>query len=443
MMFLLADDQRPDTIAALGHPDIRTPNLDALVARGLTFRRAACSYPICNVSRAEMLTGRHAWENGVDGRRGGTFKRGQTFWAEAFRDAGYRTCTVGKWHVPGRPADRGFDEAAGFFAGGGGKWWKEQADWKGTPVTGYRGWVFQSADGKRKYPERGIGLRPDIDADFANAAIRFIRKAGAAEAPWFLHVNFTAPHDPLFLPPGFEKAYKAEDIKLPPNLLPRHPFDHGNLDGRDEVLLAFPRTPAAVRDLLRVYYAVIEHLDLQVGRILKALEASGQLDNTLVVYTSDHGMAVGSHGLRGKQNQYEHTFHVPFVMAGPQVPRGETSDAQIYLRDLFPTSCELLGVPVPGSVTAKSFAPVVRGEREHHHEAMFGFFRDSQRMVRADGWKYILYPQAGREQLFHVTADPHEQKDLAQDPERKEVRDALAKRLAAWRKTQGDPLLQP
>lgn len=445
ILFLLVDDQRPDTIAALGNPHIRTPHLDRLVRSGMTFTRATCSYPICHISRAEILTGRHGWENGMDGLKGRRFRDDVSFWPETLRQSGYDTCYVGKWHTPGRPSGVGFAQVRGLFGGGGGKWWRDgQHDWKGFPITGYRGWVFQSLDGRTKYPERGVGLTPDISARFADAAIGFLNSAPErGRAPWFLHVNFTAPHDPLLMPPGYEGRYLAQEIPVPANFLPEHPFDHGNLRGRDEALLAWPRTHDSVRDLLRVYYSVIENLDAQVGRILSALEKSGQSGNTIVIFASDHGMGCGSHGLRGKQSMYEHTINVPFLVRGPGIPEDRRTDAQIYLRDLYPTTCELAGIPVPDAVTARSFAGVLRGETDAHHRAIYGYYTDAQRMIRTGGWKLVRYPQVDKWQLFNLSADPHELNNLADAPEHRPRFEGLRDQLLTWRRQTGDPVNTP
>ena len=230
-------------------------------------------------------------------------------------------------------------------------------------------------------------------------------------------------------------------MPLPKNFLPQHPFDHGNFSGRDESLLKWPRSERAIRDLLRLYYSVIDDLDTQVGRILHALETSGQLENTIVIFASDHGMACGSHGLRGKQNQYEHTINVPLLISGPGIASNQETSAQVYLRDLYPTTCDLVGAPLPGSVTAKSFAEVLRGTANRHRETIFGYFTDTQRMIRTDRWKLIHYPQAARWQLFDVESDPFELKNRYNDPELDEVRDQLRKELLRWREQQGDPLL--
>ncbi|NNE90254.1 MAG: sulfatase-like hydrolase/transferase, partial [Verrucomicrobiales bacterium] len=354
----------------------------------------------------------------------------------------YESWYVGKWHTSGRPTSRGFNDVAGLFSSGGGKFWKEgQRDWKNFPITGYRGWIFQSADGKQKYPEMGVGVTPDISEKFADAAITLLERK--PDKPWFCCVNFTAPHDPLFIPPGLGGKYKNEDMPVPENFLPEHPFDHGNFSGRDEALLDWPRTKEAVQDLLRVYYAVIDDMDAQIGRILETLEKTGQLKNTIVIFSSDHGMGCGSHGLRGKQSQYEHTINVPFVIAGPGIEPGSKSDAQIYLRELYPTTCDLVGAEIPGAVTAKSFAPVLRGETDKHHADIFGYFTDTQRMVRTDdGWKLIHYPKAERWQLFDLNTDPHELKNLADDPAMAEKRKSIAAKLAAWQKETGDPILE-
>jgi arylsulfatase A-like enzyme len=435
VILLVTDDQRPDTIAALGNPCISTPHLDDLARRGCVFRQAICPDPICTPSRAEILTGCSGFANGVLDF-GGKIDAARTPLATALAAAGYHTCYVGKWHNNGRPSAYGYTETRGLFAGGGGRWWKEQSDQHGRPVTGYRGWVFQTDDGT-KYPERGVGLTPEISRQFADAAIGLI--AERCERPFFLHVNFTAPHDPLLMPSGYGDKYRAENMPTPANFLPEHPFDHGNLRGRDEQLLPWPRTEEYVREDLAVYYAVISHLDEQIGRITAALRETGQDHDTVVIFTSDHGLAMGSHGLRGKQNMYDHTIRVPLILAGPAIPAGRQTDAMVYLRDLYPTICELVDVPVPPTVEAQSFVPVLAGRSESIHSHVFGHFRNFQRMVRSERWKLIYYPHLDRYQLFDLLRDPSELHDLATDPKFRDVRADLQQRLRAWQQQVGDP----
>lgn len=438
VVFIFSDDQRPDTIRALGNTIIETPHLDFLVRNGTAFTRAVSPNPICYVSRAEVLSGCSGFRNGVGPLDAGSrLKPELVTWPRAMRDAGYHTWYVGKWHLTGRATEHGFEETRGLYVGGGGRFAKDEKDWKGRPITGYRGWIFED-DAGNKFPERGVGLTANISATLADAAIEFIERKH--DKPFFLHVSFTAPHDPLVMPPGYAGKYDAAKMPLPTNFLAEHPFDHGNARGRDELLWPFPRTPQDVREELVYYYAVISHMDVQIGRMLKALDKAGLAENTLVVFSADQGVGIGSHGLRGKQNMYEHTVGVPLVMRGPGIPKGERRNAQVYLRDVYPTVCELAGVPIPKTVEATSFAPVLSGKSEVHHRYVFGYFRDSQRMVRDDRWKLIVYPQAKRKQLFDVINDPHELRDLSDDPAQAATRQRLQDELLAWQRSVGDPV---
>lgn len=432
ILLLVSDDQRPDTIHALGNRHIETPNLDRLVRTGVSFSRAICANPICTPSRAEILTGCSSFRNGVldFGRK---IKPELATWPQTMRDGGYHTWYVGKWHNNGRPSTHGYEESLGLYSGGGGRWYKPQVDWKGMTVTGYRGWIFQTDEGE-KFPELGVGLTSDISARFADAAIEFIRRKPTR--PFFLHVNFTAPHDPLLMPPGMEDKYDPAKIPLPKNFAPRHPFDHGNFEGRDEKMLPWPRTEEMVRKNLAVYYAVITHMDQQIGRILESLQKTGQDGDTIVIFTSDHGLAVGSHGLMGKQSMYEHTINVPLLVSGPGVSKAKRCDAQCYLRDLFPTACDMAGIPIPTTIEGRSLKPVILGEEDAVYTEVFGYFRDKQRMIRTDRWKLIHYPHIGRYQLFDVQNDPFETNDLIRDKRHAEtiaqLKQRLARKLAEW-----------
>ena len=424
ILLLVSDDQRPDTIAALGNPLIKTPSLDRLVREGTSFTRAICANPICTPSRAELLTGSSGLRNGVVDF-GGTIRPHLPTLPEPFAEAGYRTYYSGKWHNDGQPSQHGYAATRGLFTGGGQRWWKPKTDYRGHEVSGYRGWLFRDPD-NRPRPELGVGLTATISERFADAAIAVIQHQ--SQQPFFLHVNFTAPHDPLLIPPGYETAYQAEAIPLPRNFVPEHPFDHGNEGGRDERLLPLPRTAEIVRADLAAYYAVISHLDEQIGRILNALDQSGKTSQTLIVFCSDHGLAMGSHGLRGKQNMYEHTIGVPLIFAGPQIPNNRRVVGQAYLRDIFPTLCDLVGLPIP-DVDGVSQLPVIRGDRESIYPHVIGYFRDRQRMIRTDRWKYIEYPKIDRQQLFDLRADPDECHDLSAVANYREVVEPLRRSL--------------
>ena len=161
-----------------------------------------------------------------------------------------------------------------------------------------------------------------------NAAIDFIDKMDS-DQPFFTYVSFLAPHDPRVMPERFKEMYKPEDMELPPNFMGGHPFDNGALHIRDEELAAFPRNPEEVKEHIAEYYAMITHLDYEIGRVIQKLEEKGLLENTIVVFAGDNGLAVGQHGLFGKQSCYEHSNRVPLIFAGPGIPQGEKRDAYV------------------------------------------------------------------------------------------------------------------
>lgn len=435
ILLIISDDQRADTIAGLGNPNIATPNLDRLVREGTTFTRAIAAYPICHVSRRELLTGRCFFRIGEKG-----VPAGIATLPGSLRDAGYRTILVGKWDTGGRPQEVGFTSTRGLFTGGGAPASAQQGyvDFRGAPATGYRGYTFKDEAGKPE-PEKGVGLTRDISRRFADATIEAI---GSGEgAPFFVQLAFTTPHDPLLIPPGYEHRYDPEKMPLPANFAPDHPFDHGNRGGRDELLLPIPRPPQMVKENLATYYAAITYMDEQVGRVLEHLTRTGQLEKTIIVFTSDQGLALGSHGLMGKHNLYEHTFAVPLIVRGPGIGVGLRSDVQCCLRDLFPTACEWGGVPVPDGLDAKSLTRALHGSREPVYPFLVGYYTDTQRAIRTEKWKYIVYPQAGREQLFDLEHDQNELHDLSAAPEHAARRTELRAQLSAWLREHGDTVL--
>ena len=431
ILLIVTDDQRPDTIAALGNEIIDTPNLDRLVKGGTTFEQATCANPLCVPSRAEILSGCSSFRNGVLGMGAERIHPKLTLLPSAMASAGYHAWYVGKWMNDGKPLTRGYHETKALFSSGGGTWKKGEIilGRKGRAVTGYRNWTFKDAQGKQEL-SKGVGLTPLTDKHVANGALEFLKRK--TEKPFFLHVNFTGPHDPLIFPPGYEGKYNPENLKLPPNFLPRHPFDHGNFEGRDERLLPWPRTKKDVLDELAVYYAVIDHIDKQVGRIIGQLKYDGRLKNTYVIFTSDHGLALGSHGLMGKQNMYEHTIRVPLVIVGPDIPMDKRTGALCYLHDLYPTICDLVGVPTPKSVEGQSLLPVISGKKEALYAEVYGYFRDKQRMIRNKRFKLIHYPHLNRYQLFDLSEDPQELNDLSNNSALKGILAGLKVKLEKW-----------
>jgi arylsulfatase A-like enzyme len=373
-----------------------------------------------------LNTGRHLWNAG--GNHCGAYP----LWCETFRKAGYDTFETGKWHNGKETFARSFSHGAHIFFGGmhglgkGGHW---------TPH------VFDF-DPSGKYPnsDRTIAQKHSSEL-FADGAVSFLsQQAGREGRPFFMYVSFTAPHDPRQSPNEFLDKYPRKEIQVPPNFLPEFPFDQGDHKIRDEMLAPFPRTPEAIQAHRAEYYAIISHADAQIGRILDALEASGEADNTIIIFSADHGLAVGEHGLMGKQNQYDHSIRVPLILSGPDLPKGKKIDAMVYLHSLFPTTCEMAEIPVPDTVQAKSLLPLLTGEKARIHDSVYGAYKNMQRMVRTERYKLIRYPLAGETQLFDIKEDVWERNNLAKDPKHAALLQELDTQLLAWQKETGDPL---
>jgi choline-sulfatase len=321
---------------------------------------------------------------------------------------------AGKWHIPDAALRRSFKTVGpltgGFLAsttnGGaayfrpapGNVWTPDGPEWAGHWIT---------TNGRTIHSSTLI----------ADAAVQFLRKVERDRNPFFMYVAFNAPHDPRQAPREFLDFYPPEKLELPPNFLPRHPFPiEAGFDGRDEILAPYPRTPDIVRVHLQEYYAIISHMDMEIGRILDALETSGTAGNTIVIFTSDQGLAVGQHGLLGKQNLYDHSLRVPFVMAGPGIPKRKRNDALFYMQNVFATTCEMAGVPRPQSVQFPSIVPLITGEKNKLYDTLYVAFLDRQRAVRTEEWKLIRTPGARQVQLFNIKRDPWERQNLADDP---------------------------
>ena len=419
ILFMIADDHRYQTVHSNGDPVVQTPVLDALARRGVSFQgtyiHGGCSPAVCVPSRAAVNTGvspfRAHVPTGSDESvprhskvKAGRIRPDLALMGETFRQAGYATFATGKWHNDRDSFHRSFADARNVFFGG-------MCDHDKVPVQDYDPAGGYGAE--REHIASG-----DSSVLFADSAIAFLQSRRETDPPFLLYTAFTAPHDPRTPPPEYRAMYDPAALPLPPNFAPRHPFDNGELEIRDELLAAFPREPAEVRRHLAEYYGMVSHLDHQVGRMLAALEKSGQADNTIVVYVADHGIGLGQHGLLGKQNLYDHSIRVPMIMAGPGVPADRRPEALVYSHDLFPTLCELTGVGVPATVESRSLRPVWSGESPGR-ESMFTAYQDLQRMVRRGEWKLIEYTVPGRplrRQLFDVANDPWETRDLVNDP---------------------------
>lgn len=406
VLFLFTDDQRADTLGALGNPVIRTPNLDALVRSGFVFRNAYCLGAnvgaVCTPSRNMLLSGRayFRWQGPLAPADPPNFPL-------AMQGAGYETYHHGK---------------------------------RGNTALNIQAKFEHNHYLANDEQERRSG---EPGREIVDAAVRFLGER-KGDRPFFMYLAFANPHDPRVAAQKYLDLYEREKIPLPKNYLPVHPFDNGDMQTRDEQLAPWPRTEAEVRRHLHEYYAVITALDGHIGRLLQALKDRGLYENTLIVYSSDHGLALGSHGLMGKQNLYEDGMKAPLIVSGPGVRRGR-SDALAYLLDLFPTVCDLIGTEVPAGLDGKSLKRVIEGKESGVRSSLFLSYRDVQRAVRDDRWKLIRYPQVDVTQLFDLREDPHETRDLAGEPGQAARIERMTALLRDWQRQLGDraPLTVP
>ena len=439
ILFFFTDDQRYDTIGALGNTDVSTPTMDRLVASGTAFTHAhipgGTSPAVCMPSRAMLHTGRTLFHIEEAGRG---IPEEHVLMGEVFRGAGYRTFGTGKWHNGARAYARSFSDGAEIFFGGMEDHWNVPAcrfDPTGTYEVSTPHCVAMGRSNELRYRKCDHVTAGKHSSElFGDAVIDFL-EGYDSEAPFFAYVSFMAPHDPRTMPRKYLGMYDPESVPLPPNFMGGHPFDNGELEVRDEVLAGFPRTPEEVRRHIAEYYAMITHLDAQMARVLAALERTGKAGNTIIVFAGDNGLAVGQHGLMGKQSNYDHSVRVPLIMAGPGVPRGERRDAFVYLLDIMPTLCELTGLPIPGSVEGRSLVPALRDPGQKVRDTLYFAYTDKHRAVRDRRFKLIEYVVGGRRttQLFDLEADPWELHNLADDPAHTVKLAELRSELVRWR----------
>ena len=455
ILFIFADDQAFDTINALGNDIVQTPNLDRLVADGMTFthtfNQGSWSGAVCVVSRAMLNSGRYIYHAREDINR-------VPLWGEVFADAGYATFLTGKWHNEDHTAVKSFETGKSI-----GKGMFETLD--GPQGAGYRrptpdnnSWspsdksLLGHWSPAVKDIEEGM-FGPKMGGEYtveqhtselyADQAITFMDAQTSKDVrqPFFMYVSFNAPHDPRQAPQEFVDMYPLDSLDIPANFFPEHPFDQGERNTlRDEILAPFPRTEEAVKTHIQEYYAIITHMDREIGRILDKLEETGEADNTYIIFTADHGLAVGQHGLLGKQNQYEHSIRVPFIVKGPDIEAGSSSDALIYLQSAFPTTCDFAGIPIPETVEFRSLLPIIEETSDTSYPAIFGSYKEYQRMVRTTSHKLILYPQVDEIQLFDMRQDPLEMNDLAENPAYADTIDILYGQLLELQEEVGDTL---
>jgi len=403
ILFIIVDDQSPFDLKVYDPKSpLETPTIDRLAAEGMVFDGAyhmgSFSGAVCTPSRHMVMTGRTVWHlpNALDGKHcpDGIV---QNVMAAVFNRAGYdtmRTCKKGNSY---RAANNQFT-------------------------------VVRDATKRGGTAETGSAWHGEQVLNYLNE-----REATKDEDPFLIYFGFSHPHDTRDGTPELLAKYgavnhtdkellppaNAKQPPLPINYLPKHPFHHGHPGLRDEVAVSGVwerRDEQTIRNELGREFACGEYIDQQIARVLQKLDAMGELDNTFIIYTADHGMAIGRHGLQGKQNLYQHTWRVPFIVRGPGIKPGERAPGNVYLLDVLPTLCDLSGIDVPNSVEGQSVTSVLEGKTTTVRDVLFGVYcggtKPGMRSVKKGDWKLIKYDVMNgavrKTQLFNLAQNPNE-----------------------------------
>ncbi len=406
ILFINVDDQSPFDFKFYNpNSALQSPTIDRLAAQGMVFDAAyhmgSFSGAVCTPSRHMIMCGRTVWHlpispGAMQKNLCPTYLEKSTL-AAVFNRAGYKTMRTGKQGNSYAAANQQFT-------------------------------VLKEATKRGDTDDTGSAWHAEQVLDYLQQ-----RETNQDKEPFLIDFGFSHPHDTRDGKPELLAKYGAvnhADQKkgpsvnprapaLPISYLPAHPFNHGDMAVRDEVAVSGVwgnRDEGTIRNELGREFACSENIDSLIGRVLAKLQAMGELDNTYIIYTSDHGMAMGRHGLQGKQNLYEHTWRVPLVVKGPGIKPGSRAKGNVYLLDLLATMCDLAGVKPPDSNEGISFKSVLEGKADTVRDVLYGVYSGGDkpgiRCVRKGDWKLIKYDvQNGKvheTQLFNLADNPHE-----------------------------------
>ncbi len=425
VVFIAVDDQNDWLGCLKGHPQAKTPNIDRLAARGTLFTNAHCQAPLCNPSRSSLLTGLRPSTTGiyglVPGIREVALTQDRVTLPQSFTDAGYHTYTCGKIYHDGsvKPKDQP----------------REFNVWGPAPGMPKPPHVIVKLPGDQ-HPLMDWGPYPARDEDnadwkIADAAIAQLQ-AAPKDRPFFVAAGFRLPHVPCFASQKWFDLYPNTELKMPPvkeddrDDLPRFAdYLHWKLP---EPRLKTLREIGQWRSLVRAYLATISFMDSQVGRVMEALEASGQADNTVVVLWGDHGWHLGEKGITGKNSLWERSTRVPLILAGPGISKGARCARPAELLDLYPTLLELCGLPARTDLEGHSLVPQLQRASAPREWPAITTHNQGNHSIRTERWRYIRYAD-GSEELYEVTRDANEWNNLAKIRRYDAIKDDLKRWL--------------
>lgn len=413
LVIIMGDELSSKAVGCYGHPFVKTPNIDALAARGTRFTNAYTNAPLCMPARAAFATGRQPHETGYwdnvfayDGRI--------PSWGHALQATGHRFTTIGKLHYIDEQAPTGIDEQIlpMHLFDGGDIWGLIRDDPPMRPQSKTLAHEVSVGDsGYTRYDKQITELATDWLSK---------QSVGAQDKPWVLFVSYIAPHFPLIVPQQYLDLYKDVDIEMPKQRRegePEHPWFTAfrNCYCFDD----FFGSDAERREAIRTYYALCSFLDDNVGQVIRAIEHSGLASNTRVAFLSDHGDNLGARGLWGKSTMYEESAKVPLILSGPNVARGAVCETPVSLVDFFPTVLDCVGAQHPSPQTIYPLRSLLDVARQPYDpdRAIFGEYHAScamsgAMMIRRGRYKYIHFVGLAPE-LFDLEADPEELENLA------------------------------
>ncbi len=486
ILFIMCDQLRADYLSCAGHPTLQTPHIDGLAALGVRFDRAYCQAPVCGPSRMSFYTGRYMFSHGAT-YNGVPLDVGELTLGDYLRPLGLRTVLVGKTHMKADDAgmarvgldtdsERGrliaecgfepFERDDGLHPAqsvepdlaynaylrangypGDNPWHDYANSAEGPDGEILSGWSMRYA----RLPAR-VREEHSETAYMTDRAMAFIEEAG--EQPWCAHLSYIKPHWPYVAPAPYHQAYGPNQV-LPAN---RHPDERADAHPVYAAFCEHEESRNFARDDVRqtvvpAYMGLVKQIDDHVGRLLAFLEAHGRMDDTLIVFTSDHGDYLGDHWLGEKELFHEASVRIPLIVYDPDVnadaTRGTAATDFAEAIDLIPTFIEAAGSEVRGArLEGRSLMPLIRGPRPAQwRDAVFSeadyAFRQARRslgvaadrarafMIRTEAWKYVLY-EGFPPQLFDLRQDPSELADLGRDPSLADIRAGLHERLFAW-----------
>jgi arylsulfatase A-like enzyme len=464
-----SDDQRSDTIGALGCDEIRTPTMDRMCRRGMAFVNAyhggATVHAVCTPNRVMLFSGRQLfsipniykgwWEEDSERFEAPDPEPASCpMLGEILRRNGYHCFGTGKWHNMPISFMRNFNDGGAIYWCGGnsvhgalrkkpllpaGRYATDRPE--GQKLRGHFGKTLTEFDPTGEYSEYLTYIEPRHTTEaFTEAAVDFLDRYDD-DKPFFLYVPYTAPHGPTQTYREWHDMYPPENITPPGNWKPTLGWDNGGLFVANWLAEGKELTEEQVRQRNADHYAITSHMDQGIGRIHEALERNGFLDETIVIHSGDHGKSEGHHGLTGKQSLYDSASKVPLLIFGPDIPCDQVSDALVHQHDLFPTLLEAAGIDVPDGTYFQSLWGELSGDTGWRRKEIFSSYKACQRMVRSQTHKLIEYSVEGRRrtELFDMESDPLELEDLSGKPDQAETIRQLRTCLKQWQDEVRDP----